>query len=118
MLTEEKEKTLLQKAQQAERICDWTNALKLYNQTAESYLNKEMVNEAAEVYKQLGYTKFDSAFTGESAEEVIESMNESIGYFRKAKKLFQQSNNVYGTIEGKLGVFLNKLEQKNLRNMP
>ena len=38
MLTEENGKILLEKARQSEKVCDWKNALKLYQQAAESYL--------------------------------------------------------------------------------
>jgi predicted amidohydrolase len=110
MLTEENEKLLLEKAQQAERICDYPDALKLYNQAAELYLSKEMVDEAAQVFKQLGYTKLYSADTGETAEESIKSKNESIKYFEKGKILFNQSHNKYGAMECRVGVFQTKLE--------
>ena len=110
MLTEESEKTLLKNAQQAEKLCEWSNALKLYNQAAESYLSREMVDEAAQTYKKLGYTKLYSAFTGETKEEVTALKHESIKYFEKAKMLFNQSHNKFGVMECKVGVFLIKLD--------
>ncbi|MFX0139227.1 MAG: hypothetical protein ACFFDN_36635, partial [Candidatus Hodarchaeota archaeon] len=110
MLTDKSEKNLFERAQQAERICNWSNALKLYNQAAELYLRKEMIDEAAQTYKKLGYVKLYSAFTGETIDEVIESKNESIKYFEKAMMLFNQSHNKYGSMECKIGIFTTKWE--------
>jgi len=107
---EENEKKLLEKAQQAEIICDWPNALKLYNQAAESYVKKDIASEAAQIYNKLGYIKIKSAFTGETADEIFKSKDESIKYFEKAEKFFHQLNNKYGKIECKVGIFRSKLD--------
>ena len=105
MLTEQNEEELLERAELAERECDWTNALKLYNQIAELYLNEKKIEEAAQTYKKLGYVNISAAPTVNSAEELIRTKNAIIKYFKKAEMLFNQSNNKIGVMECKVGVY-------------
>ncbi|MFX0082576.1 MAG: hypothetical protein ACFE94_12580, partial [Candidatus Hodarchaeota archaeon] len=104
MLTEENVEDLLEKAQQAENICDWTTALIFYNQAAELFQSKNMVEEAAETYKKLGYVNLNAASTVDTEEQLIKSKNEIIKYFEKAKVLFNKSNNRIGILECEVGV--------------
>ncbi|MHA2281405.1 MAG: hypothetical protein ACXAC5_11175 [Promethearchaeota archaeon] len=104
------EEILLVKAQDAENKCDWVNALTFYNQAAELYLNKDMVEEAAQTYKKLGFANIRAAFTADTADELMKSRSEIVKHFKKAEILFNQSNNQIGVIECKVGIFQTKLE--------
>lgn len=49
------EETLLERAKVEEKNYNWVEAAKLYEQATKLYLNKKLVEKAAEGYKKVGY---------------------------------------------------------------
>jgi len=109
MLTEQNEEELLEKAELAEKECDWSKALKLYEQVANSYLNKKKIEEAAQTYMKLANAYMFFVRTVNTAEEMIRYEKLIIKHFATAEMFFNQSNNNEGAMECKLGQYQNKL---------
>lgn len=109
MLDTQNEETLLEQAEDAENKCDWIKALTFYNQAAELYFNKGMIDETAQAYKSLGIASIEAAYTSDTAEELVQAKNEIIIHFEKAEMLFNQSQNIYGAMESKIGVLLTEM---------
>ncbi|MFW9942955.1 MAG: hypothetical protein ACFFFT_18105, partial [Candidatus Thorarchaeota archaeon] len=109
MLTEQNEEELLEKAELAEKECDWSKALKLYEQVAELYLSKNKIEKAAQTYKKLAYTYWQSIGVVNTAEELIICVKSIIKNFEKAEKLFNEYNNREGAMECKSGVYRTKM---------
>ena len=90
MLTEGTEAELLEKANAEEKAYNWAEAAKLYEQLAEFYVDKSMVKEAAEAYKQLGYTNIRAAETSNNEKKYIDFSNNAITAYKEAAKIFNQ----------------------------
>ncbi|MFW9877788.1 MAG: hypothetical protein ACFFG0_32295, partial [Candidatus Thorarchaeota archaeon] len=116
MLTEQNEKELLERAELAERECDWTKALKFYEQVADLYLSKKRKEEAALIYKKLGYVNMYAGYTVNNIEEFTRYKKTTINFFEKAEILFDQSNNKIGVKECKVGVFQIEMETATSRS--
>ena len=93
MQTAESEDALLEKGKAEEKAYNWVEAAKLYEQVAESFLGKKSMEEAAEVYRLLGYAHSRAARTAETAEEYKERHEKAINAYKKAVDLFKQTKN-------------------------
>ena len=100
MLTEENEQILLEKAQEAENMSDWTNSLKFYNEAVKLFQSKNKLEAIAPLYRKLGYINSEIARTVDTAEEKERYNDVIIGHLKRAKELFAQSNNRIGVWQG------------------
>ena len=90
MLKAESEADLLEKANAKEEAYNWVEAVKLYEQVAKSFLDKEMVKRAAETYKMLGYANERAAETVDTPKDYLEQNQYAANAYRKAANLFKQ----------------------------
>ena len=88
MITEESEEDLLERAKAEEKAYNWIGAVKLYENAAKSYFNKNMIRKAAETYKKLGYAYEEAAHTVNTAGRFIEFRNSAANAFKEAMNLF------------------------------
>jgi len=93
MLIEGTEAALLEKADSEEKVYNWEEAAEIYNQVAKSFLDKNMIEMAAKVYKKLGYANARAANTVDTSESYIEQTKYAINSYKKAANLFEQSGN-------------------------
>ena len=93
MTLEESEESLLKRAREEERKFNWIEAAKLYDKAVNFYLDKNLVNKAADNYKNLGYTHARAADTVETAEEYLKQIKCAIKAYKEANKLFRQLGN-------------------------
>ncbi len=93
MLTEPSEATLLEKAKAEEKAYNWADAAKLYGQIATSYLDKNLPEKAAEIFKKIGYAYYKAAYTVETSEEYLKQCKTAIDAYKEAADLFRQIGN-------------------------
>jgi predicted amidohydrolase len=87
------EGVLLERAGVEEKVHNWVEAARLYEEAAKSFLDKKMAEEAAGVYKKVGYACARAADTAETAEEHVERNKRAVEAYKEAEKLFGQSGN-------------------------
>ena len=90
MQAEKSPEALLEKIKDNEKTYNWIEATKLYEQLIAFFLERNMVKEAAEAYKKLGYIGIRAAETSDNQEKYIEFSNYAITAYREAVKLFKQ----------------------------
>ncbi|MFX1411988.1 MAG: hypothetical protein ACFFA6_16705, partial [Promethearchaeota archaeon] len=81
-------------------------AAKLYESTAEKFLEKNLEEKAAEIYRKLGYSYSRAAFNVKTAEKFIEYINKSIQAYKDAVNIFEQIGNRSKKLECKAEVSL------------
>jgi len=86
----EEEAALLERALVEENCYNWIDAARLYEQVAKSFLNKEMLEEAAGAYKKLGDSYSRAAFTVKTAEKFVEDIKQTIKAYTDAMNIFEQ----------------------------
>ena len=89
----EMEIVILEKAKNEELIYNWIEAAKLYEQAAEYYLDKKILDKIAESYKMAGHSYERSAETVEIAKEYIELNQHAVDAYKKAAIIFKQIEN-------------------------
>ncbi len=87
------ETRLLDRANLEERNYNWIEAAKLYEKIAKSFLNKEMLENAAKVYKKLGYVNIQASETVDTSDEYKEQKRFAMIAYEKAVNLFRQIKN-------------------------
>ena len=105
MTLEEGGEKLLEKAQEEERIYNWIEAANLYTRAINLYLDKKLVERAAENYKNLGYAHSRAADTVDSVEEYINQIKCAVKAYKKAMNLFQQLGNRSMELECEAEIF-------------
>ncbi|MFX1304290.1 MAG: hypothetical protein ACFE9X_13125, partial [Promethearchaeota archaeon] len=93
MTLAETEESLLDKAREEERKYNWIEATALYEKVVKFYLEKNLVEKAANCYKNLGYAHFRGADTIETAEDYLKQLKCAIKAYKEANKLFKQLGN-------------------------
>ncbi|KKL68626.1 hypothetical protein LCGC14_2123100, partial [marine sediment metagenome] len=93
MTLEESEEKLLEKAQEEERIYKWIEAANLYTLAINLYLEKKLVERAAECYQNLGYAHSRAADTVDTADEYVNQIKCAVKAYKEAMNLFQQLGN-------------------------
>ena len=93
MTEEENESVLLERARAEEKVYNWMEAAKLYEQVAKSLLDKKMVEKAKGVYKKLGYAYSRGAEITKTTEEFIEKINLGVNAYKNAVNLFKHKKN-------------------------
>jgi len=123
MISEESEADLLERAEVEEKKYNWIEAAKLYERAANSFLDKNMIKEAAETKKKLGYAYMEAAHTVETTEEFIEFNNRTVNAFKEATNFFKKTEDKPEELECKaMALFISAtfknsiLDAKNLFN--
>ncbi|KKM93672.1 hypothetical protein LCGC14_1206030 [marine sediment metagenome] len=93
MQTAESEDAILERAKAEEKVYNWVEAAKLYEQVVESFLGKKLIERAAETYRIIGYAYSRAARTTEATEEYKGRHENAIKAYRKAMDLFKQVKN-------------------------
>jgi hypothetical protein len=88
----EKEAILLEKAQAEEELVNWAEAGRFYEEVVKIYLDKQLLDKAAEVYKKLGYSNTRAADIADTAVEYIEHNQNAIDAYKNAARIFKQIN--------------------------
>ena len=89
-MAKEIEVTLSEQIEKEERNYNWSEAAKLYKTVAKSFLDNELMNEAAEAYKKFGYIYFRAAEIAETTEEFIEQYENCVKAYKKAANIYKQ----------------------------
>ena len=87
------EEDLLEKALAEEKNYNWLEAAKLYESTAEKFLEKNLEEKAAEIYKKLGYSYSRAAFTVKTNEKFIKYIKKTIKAYTDSMNIFEQIGN-------------------------
>ena len=93
MTLEHNKETLLEKAREEERNYNWIEAAVLYEKAVNFYLDENLIDKAADNYKNLGDSHYGAADTVETAEEYLKQIKYAIKAYKEAKKLFKQLGN-------------------------
>jgi len=89
----EKEEDLLKKAELEGKAYNWAEAAKLYDQAAKSFLDKKMVEKAAEGYFKSAIAYFNALNQAETADNFTELVKNSIRTSKEAANLYKQIGN-------------------------
>jgi len=101
MIKNNKIAELLDRAQTEENLYNWSEAVRLYERAAKSFLDKKKVDEAANAYKGLGRVYILVSETADTKAEHIESMKRATEAYNKATNLFKQDKNKAEELECK-----------------
>jgi predicted amidohydrolase/tetratricopeptide (TPR) repeat protein len=93
MTLDESEESLLEKAREEQRNYNWIEVATLYEKAVNFYLDKNLVDKAADNYKNLGYTHARASDTVETAEEYLKQIKCAIKAYKEANKLFRRLGN-------------------------
>ena len=91
-LTQEEE--LLDGAIAEEKNYNWLEAAKLYEQVANNYRKKNLMEKTAEIYSKLGYIFSHAAYTVKNSEKLLEYIKQTIKAYTEAMKIFGQIGNI------------------------
>ncbi len=105
MTLEESEESLLAKAREEERKYNWIEAIALYEKALKLYLDKNLVEKAADCYKNLGYAHLRGADIIETAEDYLKQNKYAIKAYKEASKLFRQLGNRAAELECEAEIF-------------
>ena len=86
------EETLIKEAEIEERNYNWEKAAGLYEQVAKSFLEKNLLKDAAKIYDKLGFICFRAVFASETKEDYLNWNEQSVKAFQMAESLFDQTN--------------------------
>jgi len=84
---------LLERATHKENIYNWKDAANLYEQIAQSYLNKGDKKTSAEMYYKSGWSSFEAAYTSDNAEEFAENAKNLIRTLKESENLNRENKN-------------------------
>jgi tetratricopeptide (TPR) repeat protein len=90
---------LLKKARIKERNYNFEEAAGLYEQAAENFLTKNLLEEAAKTFNQLGLVYSYAFETAKTSEKFINNCKNGIKAYEMAKKLFIQIGNHSNVLE-------------------
>lgn len=106
---------LINEAEAEEKNFNWQRAASLYEQVAKAFLDKKLLEKAANCYKKLGYVYVKASHTGDTSEEFKNISNLAIEAYKNALNLFSQINKIPENIECEAeiisieGVFANSI---------
>ncbi|MFX1348452.1 MAG: hypothetical protein ACFE92_07250 [Promethearchaeota archaeon] len=93
MTLEKSNESLLTKAREEERNYKWIEVAALYEKAIHFYLDKNLVEKAADCYKNLGYSYAKAADTVETSEEYLKQMKCAVKAYEEAVNLFKKLEN-------------------------
>lgn len=91
MMKREKEEVLLERAGVKEKGYNWVEAARLYEEAAKSFLDKEMVEKAAEIREQIGFCFFRAALQADTHEDFRSRMKLAVGAYERAAELSEKA---------------------------
>ncbi|MFX0105632.1 MAG: hypothetical protein ACFE75_09085, partial [Candidatus Hodarchaeota archaeon] len=83
---------LIKEAEAEERNYNWETAADLYEQVAKSFLEKDLLQDAAKIYDKLGDICQRAVYASEIKEDYLNWNEQSVKAFHKAESLFDQTN--------------------------
>ncbi|NVM34744.1 MAG: hypothetical protein HWN81_04050 [Candidatus Lokiarchaeota archaeon] len=86
------EETLIKKAKIEERNYNWEKAANLYEQVAKSFLEKNLLQDAAKIYDKLGFVCHRAVLASEIKKDYLNWNKQSVKAYHKAESLFDQTN--------------------------
>ncbi|MHA2182555.1 MAG: hypothetical protein ACXAAH_14130, partial [Promethearchaeota archaeon] len=92
---------LIERARNEEKAYNWQKAAKVYERVAKSYMDKNLIDKAADAYKKLGQTYYLASETVDSNEGYIGNIKHAIDAFTKSRDLFKQISNRSEELESK-----------------
>ena len=90
MTLDESKETLINKAREEERKYKWIEAADIYEKAISCYLDENLVEKAANHYKNLGYAHFRGADIVETPEDYLKQLKCAIKAYKESIKLFKQ----------------------------
>ncbi|MFX1279688.1 MAG: hypothetical protein ACFFA3_09750, partial [Promethearchaeota archaeon] len=94
-------RVLLEKAEIEEKNCNWSNAMELYEQIAKKYVDKMMLDDAANLYNEIGELGFRALLASKTKNEYLNWINHIIEIYQIAEDLFKQIDNEFLSLECK-----------------
>jgi hypothetical protein len=91
MMKRERAAALLERAGVEEKGYKWVEAAKLYEQAAKSFLDKKMVEKAADIREQMGFCFYRAALQAETHKDFRSRMKLAAGAYEKAAELFEKA---------------------------
>ncbi|MFX0010935.1 MAG: nitrilase-related carbon-nitrogen hydrolase, partial [Candidatus Hermodarchaeota archaeon] len=82
--------TLINKAREEERKYNWIEAADLYEKAVKFYLDENLIEKAANHYKNLGYAHFRGADIVETPEDYLKQLKCAIEAYKESSKFFGQ----------------------------
>ena len=93
MILKINEAELLERAKIEENNYNWDKSANLYEQVAESFLEKNLLEDAAKIYKKLGYVNAQASETADTSVDYIKLKSSAIIAYEKAGNLYKQLGN-------------------------
>ncbi|MFX1438068.1 MAG: hypothetical protein ACFFAA_12875, partial [Promethearchaeota archaeon] len=95
------EEDLLEKAILEENTYNWEKAADLYELVAKSFLEKNLLQDAAKIYGKLGFICSRAVLASEIKEDYLNWNEQSVKAFHMAERLFDQTNDKLLSMECK-----------------
>ncbi|MFX1470202.1 MAG: hypothetical protein ACFFB8_16245 [Promethearchaeota archaeon] len=93
MLIEGNEKAFLEKAKVEEKVCNWVNAAKIYEQILKIFIDKKELTKSAKISKKLGYAYYRAAEIAKIPNDYMERNSLAINAYNEAIKIYKQIEN-------------------------
>ncbi|MFX1409738.1 MAG: hypothetical protein ACFFA6_05265, partial [Promethearchaeota archaeon] len=101
MADRNKIETILEKAQLEEKNYNWMEAVNLYKEAANFFLENEMLDKSSYAYKKQGFLYIMISETVDSATDLINQCKNAINAYNKAIELFNQIGSIEEELECK-----------------
>ncbi|MFX1375066.1 MAG: hypothetical protein ACFFA0_04585, partial [Promethearchaeota archaeon] len=99
---------LLENAKIEEKNCNWSNAVELYEQIAKNYVDKRILDDAANLYNEIGELCFRALMASKTRDEYLNWIKHTIEVYHIAEDLFKQIDNELLSLECKAkALFIN-----------
>ena len=92
---------LLENARMEEKNCNWSNAVELYEQIAKDYVDKGILNDAANLYNEIGELCHRALLASKTKLEYLKWIKHTIEVYHIAEDLFKQIDNEFLSLECK-----------------
>jgi len=83
---------LINEAEIEEKNYNWEKSANLYEKVAKSFLEKNLLQDAAKIYNKLGDICLRAVYASEIKEDYLNWNEQSVKAFKKAESLFDQTN--------------------------
>ena len=93
MLIKGKEADLLAKAEAEEKSYNWAKAAVIHEQLTKHFLDKHLINRAADSQKKLGHALEQASHTVDTSGEHLAFFNKAIRAYKEAVELYKQCEN-------------------------
>ena len=86
------EENLIREAKIEEKNYNWEKAAGLYEQVAKSFLEKDLLEDAAKIYDKLGLICLRAVFASETKEHYLNWNEQAVKAFHMAESIFDRTN--------------------------